>query len=770
MNKIRLLGAVLLVTLAGAPHASLKNNIAVTTFDDENGTNAASCSLREAVQAVNLMAPFGGCPAGDPFASNVLKLQPGRYLLTQGELRVTSEIRIDGADSLSAARTEVKDPMTGVAPRVPRPDYVDSDPAVGETGSYIVAKPGSRILNVLGSASLTNLVLIGSASSEQSSPLPVAGNGGVILSNGTLELGNVIVRGGDVTGSAFSVTGSTPAAGNGGAIYLGGDGNALTMIDSTIEYGHAENKGGAVAVLCSLSLSERAAHSVTLTRSLLIGNRSDQGAGALELCGDTTASLSASTLSRNTSNAQSGAIAYVQGTMAGKGSVSLTFVTAAEQVGHVLTVNGVNDVQIKGSLLSAFDTAGATSVCYVPAGAAAMASLVPAGANNAIDGDGSCDVFLSTTGENVAITPGTALGQVLQPIRTATPYYPSTVTGGPYGLTDYYLPKVYVGSPVVDRGGALSNCPEADQRNSVRRSGTACDIGAVERMQVTARDDTADSTPDTDRQAIVDILANDNFGESETSGPYAFAANTGDNPATPANDPSPAVILVDDAGGKCEWKLKDAASNAGMLVVSNNGQLTADGSPVTCTYRVVDTQPQVSSTVATVKVSFVNAAPNALNDSYIRPVGQTSIVFNPLDNDNDKGDGLYGLRAVTDLATGVTTYGPGPDWASFNPIRITDEPQLGEIAGSQPPGFCPGSTTELCLTPPLTYVAKNSMSPFSDHFEYVVYDHDNKASNAATVVIGTDAPDPDHGGGAGSLDLLGGLVLSLLGLRRFRRL
>lgn len=752
MKLIRLLGATLLVVAAGAPQAALVYTMTVDTREDQNGTDLAHCSLREAVKAVSTRSPFGGCPAGSAYGSNLIQLEPGEYRLTLGEIRAGAEVTIAGADSQKEAREDIKDPLTGDAPRVARPDYEDQSSAIGKTGTYIYASPGSRIFDMLAGAAITNVVLEGSASAAQASPASVIGNGGVVIASASLELNNVIIRGG-------SVAGTTAAAGNGGAVFLGGDGNNLTLLDVTIESSYAENKGGAVAVLCSHDLSTRSAHYLSVTRSLFIDNSSTNGAGAIDLCGASDLDMTSSTLSRNTSAPSAGAITYVQGAEVAVGKVSLSYVTAAEQVGHVLAVNGLSDVILKGSLLSGFNTAGATSICFNPDLAIeAMANTEPDGHHNAIDSDGSCSQYLAASGNNVSIAVGTDINQVLMPIRTSTPYYPTTLTGKPFGLTDYYLPKLGASSPLIDKGEAFAECSRPDQRNVPRSHGARCDIGAVERLQVTARDDTADSLRDTNRLAVVDILENDNVGESDSDGPYGFAADT-------------PVVIVDSASGKCTWSPASAEVNPNRLIVDTSGALTPENAPISCTYNVVDANPDTaantSATPAVVKVRIVNATPNAANDLYVRPVGVPVVVFDPLDNDDDKGDGIYGVRTVTDPVTSAVT--TGPDWALFNPIRITSDPQLGDITGASN-GYCPGSTTELCVTPPLTYTARNSMSPFTDSFTYVVYDQDNATSNAATVTIATDAQDPDHGGGAGSVDLLAGLILSLLGLRRFRRL
>lgn len=760
MKIIRPLLGGLLVLAASAPHASLVNTLEVDTFLDENGSNPANCSLREAIQAVNTSAPFGGCPAGSALDDNLIQLRPGHYRLTLGELEIKAEVAIRGSNSRAEANEEVKDPLTGKAPRRFRPDYLDSDADIGETGTWLRAATGSRIAFTSAAVSLRDLVLLGSDHPSQPVRAAVAGNGGVIYAGNSLTLDNVIVRGGRVTGTGA-------AAGNGGALYLAGDGTSLSLTDSSLDGNAASNRGGGIAMLCALNFNPYALHSVSLTRSLLRNNSADVGAGAIEFCGSTSGTLSASTLSANSSPASSGALAYVQGSEVGIGTLSLSYVTALEQQGPVIALAGIGNVQLTGSLLSQSNVLPRSNVCnQVDPGIDMMTSTPPQGSYNAIDGDGSCVPLLSPTGNNIAITLGTDHRAYMVHIQTPADYYPTSDDAGPYGLSDHYLPRTVPGSPVLDAAEELDSCLTNDQRNVSRKSGAACDVGAVERLQVTARDDEGMNRLNTDRVAVIDVLANDSFGESDTTGPYAFAANTAVNPA---------VILDDDAGGRCVWKLADAAEHAGRLEVRNDGVVTSEDAPVVCTYYVVDSSGAQSATTGSVEVEFKNAPPNAEDDAFLRPVGEQGVVFDPMENDNDKGDGIYGLvqRLVTNPAPLPPTvvYGPETAWAAFYPIEIQQQPQLGEVVGASS-GICPGSASlpRTCLTPPLRYIADNNMSPFSDSFTYRVYDAEGEASNTATVTVYTDAPDPDKGGGAGSWDMLGGLVLGLLGLRRFRKL
>lgn len=760
MKKFRLLLVAGLVLAAGAPRANLVTTINVTTFDDEDGTGAA-CSLREAVTAASRKAPYGGCPAGNAFTDHLLQLEAGTYSLTRGELYVDEEIIIAGKDSKAEERAEEKDPLTGQAPRRARPDYRDSS---GSTGTRLVAAPNSRIAFAVDGLTLRDLVLEGSGSDVQVAATSVAGNGGVIYASAAASLENVIIRGGRATGTGV-------AAGNGGAIYLAGNNSSIALTDVSVEDSFADNSGGAIAMLCKLGTAPRAAHSLTLTRVLLRGNEATLGAGAIDACGDTALSMTSSTLSANRSAAGSGAVEFLQsGADVGKGKLSLRYVTAAEQVGHVLTLSGLAEIQLTGSLLSGFTTPGSLSVCHNPNAGDGIPFTVmaaAAGSYNAIDSDGGCDSLLRADGTNVVVGAATPLSDVLVAIPAYGSAYPASAGGAPYGLSDYYLPRQGTAESILDKGEPFEACLSTDQRNLERRSGARCDIGAVERLVLTARDDNDSSVAGTDRLAIVDILANDSFGESESGVPYQFAAN---------DDPSRSVVLVDDAGGRCKWMPDSDELYPGKLVVDNGGVLTTDGAPVVCTYRARNTEP-ADSAVATVRVQVRNIAPRAVDDSFLRPVGESTVYFNPLENDTDGGDGKYGLvqRLVPDPLNPsnppTIEYGPEAAWAAFYPIEIEQQPQLGTIIGASS-GICPGSSTlpRTCLTPPLRYVANNSSSPFSDTFTYRVFDANGVTSSAAAVTVFTDAPDPDKGGGAGSLDFLGALALVLLGLRRFLRL
>lgn len=746
-----------LITALSA-HASLTTTIVVNTTIDEDGTNPAACSLREAVASVNTKTAVGGCGAGSRTGNNLIQLGAGIYNLTHGEIKIDSAVTIAGKDTVLPDEIN---PLTGQKPHRLRPDSAGSATVIhAAAGTLLPAVAASRIFNASAEVTLRDVVLQGNYPSNTAvipattdidatltaselAAAAVPGNGGIIYAGAAVSLDNVIISNAYVYGSATAYSG--------GAIYLNRADAGLSLSDVTFRHNRANGSGGAVAMVC-LENGRLAAHSLSMNRVLFEANRADAGAGAIDACGNTGLTVSTSTLSANRSIASgvlpTGAIAYNQ-TQLGTGSVSLSFVTAAEHfLGPVLSLNGLSSVALNHSVLM-----GNAKNCQL---GAALAPSASAGDYNVTEStDTSCNGMLSqsTINHNASIT-ASFTDELL----------PLTNRGG---LVDGYLPKAS-SQFVLNQGGPYDHCTAVDQRGLVRKSGTACDNGALERMEVTANDNTGDSLPNTDRLVIVDVLANDFFGESDL-GPNKYA--------------EPAVVLDVNPNQQCKWidsantDYPDHPEYKNHLVIQSksivppgttpvpDGALTG-ATPIQCTYHIVvvvndgSTAPtpptQQNSAQATVSANVKNAAPNAVNDIYVRPVGVSSITINPVDNDNDNGDGIYGKPA---------------QWAAF-PIYISplNIPQLGKIEGTK--GRCADYTAvnpKLCYAVPITYVANNTVAPFTDSFKYSVFDKDGKSSADATVTIKTDAPNPDQSQ-SGSLDLVGGLALALLGLRRTRKL
>jgi len=107
-----LLRTVFIPLLASASAGA--TTIAVTTTQDQFGEDTTKCSLREAIQAANTNAAFGGCPAGT--ASDLITLggntNPNHYEITRaGRIEndnATGDFDLDSTGSIAIAGTTTR--------------------------------------------------------------------------------------------------------------------------------------------------------------------------------------------------------------------------------------------------------------------------------------------------------------------------------------------------------------------------------------------------------------------------------------------------------------------------------------------------------------------------------------------------------------------------------------------------------------------------------------------------------------------------------------
>lgn len=233
--------------------------ITVNTIADENGAGA-DCSLREAVQAANTDAAFGGCAAGA--GADTIQFDAGVFGSAQtidlgaGELAIITDITITGT---GAKLLTVRNALAGN--RVFRVD--------GPNGAL----------------TLQNATVTGGSSS---------GDGGGIFSSGTLNLtnahitgnttggfgGGIAISGGSVNISGSTISNNTSNGGAGGSSAGGGIDNfqgTLTIANSTIsgnirtDGSGASNGGG---------IFSTSAPSVTIMNSTITDNQVVPGSGA----------------------------------------------------------------------------------------------------------------------------------------------------------------------------------------------------------------------------------------------------------------------------------------------------------------------------------------------------------------------------------------------------------------------------------------------------------------------------------------------------------
>lgn len=696
-----------LVAQAALPvHAA---TLSVTTFADENG-DGAGCSLREAVYATNNNVAFGGCPAGDALAKDKIVLSKGTYTLTKGQISVTDDVKIFGADTY---RDEIN-PLTGKKPNRVRPETI------------IDAAGGSRIFSSEGALE-TSLIL----RDLELRNGHVTGSGGAILSWGSVELDNVVIRNSSALGSGAD-------QGRGGAVYLARAGGGISLSGSMMSGNTASVTGGAVAMNCEFN-GDQALHQVGLNSSVLVSNTASIGAGAIAACGNTAISLQTSTIASNVSVAGSGAVDFISSSPVPVGSLTMKSVTGVENSGGpVIRVKNIAALNISNSLL-AFNAAGNCLITPLASGSLGTVSG-SAVQDSVVSG---CQVAGVTWGGDNTEMPAAIT-------RSAE----LTAFANHGGLVDSYLPLI--GSLyVLDKGQILGSCESDDQRGVTRNSGAACDAGAVELRQLTATKDEGVSRDKTNRIAYIDVLFNDTPPEPA-------------DPTTPVAQiwQGATVAPVAGAGVTCDWVDDPSTPAKKVLKIDSNGVL----GNFTCDYTI--SVAGVTSGSAQVKVEIRNGKGNAVADHYLRPVGVMEVALDLLANDNDENDGTvaeagFFVRPDDPLTPSVNESVTLPSYL----IYVTQEPSLGHLEGLSSVD-CPVKVStepnrKCYAAEGLRYVANNSLSPFTDTFKYVFYDKNKQESSEAVVTINTDAPDPDKKAGMFDWVALLGLLI-FAGLRRSR--
>lgn len=776
-TRARSLSLAALLSLAGTANAL---TIEVNTFNDDDGSNPETCSLREALKAAKLNTPYGGCTTGERIKVDRIQLQAGNYVLT-APLAVDSEVVILGADT---KRPDELNPLTGRRPNRLRPL------------TTIFAATNQRIIDMTGTTGglvLIDLVLEGSN---------VSADGGAIYATADVSLENSVIRN------------ASSSNGRGGAIYLATSGSNLSMTDSWLQGNAAFQGGGAVAMTCFENLAD-AAHQIEITRGLLVGNASAAGPGVIDACGATGINLTATTLSGNTTPFGFGAIHYVVPEPRSTGAINLRSVSALEQsgAGAVLHIGGLSTFSMMSSLF-AENLGPNCSVVRAPGSRT--------GDYNAFS-DVTCNSLMSVGTTNNKSDLITAIGPEVAALADA-------------GLTRVYLPQA-ASVHVRDQGSPLGGCSGTDQRGLTRDSGAACDRGAAERLVVTAIEDNGQNKVRTNRLAYVDVLANDTAGEGEQldAGTLAVVSQTTDKPGVTGScstivNPAPVisrplVMTLDDRpsisgtaplNSKVIVRFPDnsseevftradgtfgpvlgpvglrdkttitATATTGINLPADPGNeslpdsilldreadpvtiypdrsevvlavttTTGDPAKVTCTYRVNDSSGAVSN-AAEVEVTIKNMVPKAVKDEYLLKRGTRFLELELTKNDTDEDDGKYGRNP--DGSPRLPTY----------LVKIVNQPVLGRIEGDSEP--CLDNTptvVEVCFTGTVRYVPFNNQSPFDDEFSYRIIDPEGEDSGTVTVLIKSDAP-PEGEGGSMAPGLL--LLLGLLGLRRLRRL
>lgn len=281
MFKISIFASFLAVLFFNAGIANAAT-ITVNTTVDENGTGA-NCSLREAVNAANTDAAFGGCTAGagaDTINFSALFNTAQTIQTSVAQLVISSTITINGpgANLLTlqnvipaGANSRVFQVQTAAILNLSGVTVTGGNTSAGNGGGGLLVSGVANLTNVQVTGNVadgygggliyetagTNSTITNSTISNNSSNGSIAGGGGAGIDNSA----NLTIVNSTISGNI-----KTSATGNGGGLY--NFGGTVTITNSTITDNQAAGTGSAGGV-------SRFGGTVTVRNTIIAKNRNN---------------------------------------------------------------------------------------------------------------------------------------------------------------------------------------------------------------------------------------------------------------------------------------------------------------------------------------------------------------------------------------------------------------------------------------------------------------------------------------------------------------
>ena len=573
---------LLLVLLAGllvAAAPARAGVIQVTTRADETSPGDGSCSLREAISAVNSPQPGSDC-TGAGGGSNIISLGPGIYRLSLpgpgedsnagGDLDIAGTVRnltiagvAEGVTTIDAAGLgdRVMDVASGASVSISDLTISGGRAPAGAPGGAGTAggkgDSGGAIRNV-GSLSLTRVVIGGNQAGAggghpdpnngPAGPGGPGGDGGGIYNGGMLTLmdSEVIYDGAGSGAPGAGIAYDGGAGGAGGGIYNAG---ALTLTRSTVGADSAGDGGDG-----SASANGRAGN----------GNTGGWGGGVFNAA---FSSLSAtnSTLSSNLAGdggrggAGTGAGNGGNGGDGGNGGALAVALGGFASLGAVTVSDNLRGVGGAGGLVIGTGTRGADGQLGSGGGVFEQNTSclgVCTRLQNSIVArnlGANCSGSINDGGHNLvfgdATCPGVDADPKLGPLRD---------NGGPTQTI-----ALGAGSAAIDLIPPGAGCPSTDQRGVARPQGTGCDAGAYELAPPLISGATATAT--SPATATIKATVNSHLQDTTTVVHYgtttAYGSTSGSQDGGAGNTPAPVGIPLSG--------LAPGATYHAQLVVTN---------------------------------------------------------------------------------------------------------------------------------------------------------------------------------------------------------
>jgi CSLREA domain-containing protein len=502
--------AIVLILLPWAlglfpPAASAATITVTTTADEWMADSTSACGLREAIQAANTDAPFGGCRRGN--GADTIQLGAGPYVLDEENMISGVSGQREPDDTNENGDLDVTGDVTILGPASGRATVDASDldrafhikgPGADVTMRRLEIEDGKTILSDPPSSSHQDG---GGIRVEQAT---------LRFEDGSITSSEAFLHGGALAGTGITlrrsvITGNKAVTGGGLATTAPGD--VITVTDSIIDSNDATNRGGGAALPFGGSLS--------FTRTVIRENEAPQHGGgiySLPFFGPASVTVADSLIQDNeadndlNNDGNGGGLHILEGSHPSDLSITGTTIrdNRAEN-GDGLWLLSDQTLSIANSTISShgtvanagqgggiFNAAGTTTrlrnvtfannAVSTSGNGAHVYNLGTVNVRNSVFGPdsngGGCNAALSESGPNLEEAGGAApcvAGQTGDLGLAAL-----ADNGGPQLLDSIGAPMTHAltaGSPAIGEG---TGCEDTDQRGVPRPQGNGCDLGAYE--------------------------------------------------------------------------------------------------------------------------------------------------------------------------------------------------------------------------------------------------------------------------------------------------
>ena len=478
-------------------------------------TLSSSCSLADAIIAVNHDRPEGGCPAGR--GADTIALT--RDITLDGGLpKITSSITIEGNGYTISGDNRWRifyndggaltiHDLTMTKGRAEGELITNAD---GKVKNATANPIGGAIVNWVGTVTITDSSFIGNSveggggaianwmgtltisDSVFSDNSAEEGGGGAIVNSGELSIsdssfsGNSAEVGGAVyNGEELSIVNSVfsdNSADKGGSAIANGGNGELNIVNSSFSDNSADDDGGAIYNWQELSIDSNTfsgnsadrggaianAGEFSITNSTFSGNKAE-GVGGAIYNSDGGLSISDSSFSGNKAERSGNSAGLGGGAIANLGELSITNSTfsgnSADDDGGAI-LNGLGTVAIKGSTFSGNSAYDGGAIYNWEEGGLSLINSIIAGRGGTCYSDSrlrqNISNFIQDGSCSPAVRGNPMLGELVEPADGSPAYFP-----------------LLAGSRAIDAADD-GYCPATDQIGTVRPQGAGCDIGAIE--------------------------------------------------------------------------------------------------------------------------------------------------------------------------------------------------------------------------------------------------------------------------------------------------